>query len=346
MLLVLLWHTVVLVQLPALCSSKYAGLRGPQKFQGFLPALSQHTLWSHNEQDCAESLSAYVREWEEYDSSNRLDALCLKHQECILENMSESQKSFMASSALVLGLSPIILSTLGPTVSEIGLISLNRPFLSLLLTLGTVGVYPSRILSYEDDSPLDIIRKPSLFPKWVLRRLCTSRRVASLAVCAQYIIVSIGVFNVCFTSWQLGVATVLNFICQSSYMPILWTVLPFFVHLPAALALRANIPSKSLWSALALEFKLSAFHKPVRAGALAPNSKLLLWRGFATVFSLIHMTVGIFIFSSLLFSMTVDAALILLRYVASAFVCRLIIMFEIYGLRLAHEQLDLSVRRA
>lgn len=260
--------------------------------------------------------------------------------------MSESQKSFMASSALVLGLSPIILSTLGPTVSEIGLISLNRPFLSLLLTLGTVGVYPSRILSYEDDSPLEIARKPSLFPKWALRRLCISSRVASLVVCAQYVIVSVAVFNVCYTSWQLGVATVLNFICQSSYMPIVWTILPFFVHLPAALALRANISSNSLRSALTSEFKLSAFHAPVDASVLAPNPKLLLWRGFATVFSLIHMTVGIVIFSSLLFTMTVDAALVLLRYVASSLVCRLIIMFEIYGLRLAHEQLDLSARTA
>lgn len=226
--LAFLWHVFVLIQLPTLCCSKYAGLRGPQKYQGFLPALSQHTLWAHNEQDCAESLSSYVQEWQEYDSSNRLVMPCLKHQECILENMSESQKSFMASAALVLGLiiSPIILSTLGPTVSEIGLISLNRPFLSLILVFGTVGVYPSRILSREDDSPLDIARKPSQFPKWVLRRLCSGRWVASLVVCAQYFIVNIAVFNVCYTSWQLGVATVLNFICQSSYMPILWTFTP------------------------------------------------------------------------------------------------------------------------
>lgn len=199
-MLVLSWQTLVLIQLPALCSSKYVGLRGPQKFQRFLPALSQHTLWKINEQDCAESLAAYVHEWEVYNSSNRLDALCLKQQECILQAMSENKKSFMASSALVLGLSPIILSTLGPTVSEIGLVSLNRPFLSLLLTLGTVGVYPSRILSYEDDSPPDIARKPSLFPKWVLRRLCTGRWINSFVVCAQYVLVSVAVFNVCYTS--------------------------------------------------------------------------------------------------------------------------------------------------
>lgn len=252
----------------------------------------------------------------------------------------------MASSAVVLGLSPIILSTLGPTVSEIGLISLNRPLLSLLLTLGTVGVYPSRPLSYEDDSPLEIARKSSLFPKWALRRLCAGRWFASLVVYAQYVVVSISIFNVFYTSWQLGVATVPNFICQSSYMPILWSVLPFFVHLPAALALRANIPSKSLRSALASEFKLSAFHVPMDPGALAPNTKLMFWRWFATMFALVHMTVGIVLFSSLLFTMTSDAAFVLLRYMASALVCRLIIMFEIYGLRLAHEQLALSVRRA
>lgn len=346
MLTLHLWEALILTQLPALCSSKYAGLRGPQKFQRFLPSLSQHTLWEHNQQECADSLSAYVQEWERYDSSNQLDLLCLGHQECILQHLSESEKSFMASSALVLGLSPIILSTLGPTVSEIGLISLNRPLLSLLLTLGTVGVYPSRTLSYEDDSPLEIARKPSLFPKWALRRLCAGRWFASLVVYAQYVIVSISIFNVFYTSWELGVATVPDFICQSSYMPVLWSVLPFFVHLPAALALRANIPSKSLRSALALEFKLSAFHVPMDASALAPNTKLMLWRGFATMFALVHMTVGIVLFSSLLFTMTSDAAFILLRYVASALVCRLIIMFEIYGLRLAYEQLALSVRRA
>lgn len=346
MLMPHLWHTLILIQLPALCSSKYAGLRGPQKFQGFLPALSQHTLWKHNQQECADSLLAYVQEWEKYDSSNRLDALCVHHQECILDKMSESEKSFMASSALVLGLSPIIMSTLGPTVSEIGLISLNRPLLSLLLSLGTVGVYPSRTLSYEDDSPLEIARKPSFFPKWALRWLCTGRWFASLVVSAQYLVVSIAVFNVCYTSWQLGVATVLNFICQSSYMPIVWSIMPLFVHLPAALALRANIPSKSLRSALALEFRLSAFHKPMDDGALAPNPKLLFWRGFATMFSLVHMAVGIVLFSSLLFTMTSDAALILFRYIASALVCRLIIIFEIYGLRLAHEHLELAGRRA
>ncbi|KAL1871144.1 hypothetical protein Daus18300_004889 [Diaporthe australafricana] len=254
-----LWHILIFIHWPYLCSSKYAGLRGPQKFQRFLPSSSQHTLWAHNERDCGESLSAYVQEWKAAGSLDRLDALCLRHQECILRSMSESSKSFMASSSLVLGLSPIILSTLGPTISEIGLISLNRPLLSLLLTFGTVGIYPSRVFSYETDSPSNIIRKPSLFPKWLLGRLCASRWRASLASLAEYVVVGIAVFNVCYTSWQLGIATVLNFICQSSYMPILWTVLPFFVHLPSVLALRANIESKSLRSALALEFKLSVF---------------------------------------------------------------------------------------
>lgn len=144
-----------------------------------------------------------------------------------------------------------------PTVSEIGLISLNRPFLSLLLTLGTVGVYPSRILWYEDfgtktTRPLTSPESRPYFRSGCFGGYVLAAGLPQLWFVQQYFIVNIAVFNVCYTSWQLGVATVLNFICQSSYMPILWTVLPFFMHLPAALALRASIPSKSIRSDLSL----------------------------------------------------------------------------------------------
>ena len=42
----------------------------------------------------------------------------------------------MASAGVVLGLMPIILANLGPTLAESSILTLERPFLSLLLAIG------------------------------------------------------------------------------------------------------------------------------------------------------------------------------------------------------------------
>jgi hypothetical protein len=314
--------------------------------------LSESTLYDVNNDICAATLADYMSAYN--DPVVDPDRLCLAQQDCILVNMSESEKSYMSSSSLVLGLSPILLSSIGPTVSEIGLLSLRRPILSLLLTFGTVGVYPSRILSYMEDSALDIIAEPTTLAVFLNKTLVhdTIRRRATAISVAQYVMVALAVFNVTYTSWQLGVATVLNFVCQSSFMPLIWTTLPVFIHLPAALALRANKKapatvstsseparamngSKSLvWSSLTSEVALYALREePLDLDALRPTPRLIFWHWVATVFSFVHVLVGIIIFSSLLLTMTTDAAIILLRYAASALACRLIIVFELAGFR-------------
>ncbi|ETS75771.1 hypothetical protein PFICI_12715 [Pestalotiopsis fici W106-1] len=353
---------VVVAHWTSLCVGRYIGVRGPAKFQHFLPVLSESTLSDINNNVCAATRADYMSAYN--DPAVDPDRLCLAQQDCILVNMSESEKSYMSSSSLVLGLSPILLSSIGPTISEIGLLSLRRPILSLLLTFGTVGVYPSRILSYVDDSALDIIGEPTTLAVFLneTRVHDTVRKRAAAISVAQYVVVALAVFNVFYTSWQLGVATVLNFVCQSSFMPLVWTTLPAFIHLPAALALRANKKkpatvstsestramncSKSLIRpSLTSEVTLHAMREePIDLAALRPTPMLIFWRWVATVLSFVHVLVGIVIFSSLLFTMTTDAAIILLRYAASALACRLIIIFELGGIRWSRAQAQKNER--
>ncbi|KAJ5502618.1 hypothetical protein N7463_005492 [Penicillium fimorum] len=255
--------------------------------------------------------------------------------------MSENTKAYMSSSSLVLGLSPVLLSTLGPSISEIGLLSLNLPALSAMLSLGTVAVYPSRALAYNADSCRDILEQTTALPVSVFHALKQRRRLASIISVAEYLIVALAVFNVFYTSWQLGVTTLLNFICQSSFMPIIWTSLPLLIHLPAALAFRFNLMCvgemprswKLVRSRIISETKLCMMHKPIPTSIFKASPVVLACHWMATLFGFVHVILGILIYSSLLFTMTTDAAVALLRYFASALACRFVLMFELSGIK-------------
>ncbi|KAL4797926.1 hypothetical protein BDV19DRAFT_386961 [Aspergillus venezuelensis] len=261
--------------------------------------------------------------------------------------MSENAKAYMSSSSLLLGLSPVLLSTLGPSISEIGLLSLNRPVLAVMLSLGTVAIYPSRALAHNADSCHEILESRTTLPVSVFNALNHRPRLAFLVSAAEYIIIALAMFNVFYTSWQLVIATVLNFICQSSFMPIIWTSLPLLIHLPAALAFRFNLmraaktPGPSRWSwnllhsRLTSECKLSMAHKPIPASMFAVSPIVLACHWIATLFGFVHVIFGILIYSSLLFTMTTDAAVILLRYFASALACRFVLIFELAGVKWA-----------
>ncbi|KAL4968357.1 uncharacterized protein BDV14DRAFT_167825 [Aspergillus stella-maris] len=330
-------------------STYYLPIKGPAKYEQWLPLLTRRTLQKTSERTCNATLALYKTQWEH--SGDRLDKTCQAHMECILNSMSENAKAYMSSSSLLLGLSPVLLSTLGPSISEIGLLSLNRPVLAVMLSLGTVAIYPSRALAYNADSCHEILDARTILPVSVFNALNRRPGLAFLVSAAEYIIIAFAVFNVFYTSWQLGVATVLNFICQSSFMPIIWTSLPLLIHLPAALAFRFNLtraaptrtpgPGSWIWnwnllhSRLTSETKLSMNHKPIPSSMFTASPTVLACHWIATLFGFVHVIFGILIYSSLLFTMTTDAAVILLRYFASALACRFVLIFELAGVKWA-----------
>lgn len=293
-----------------------------------------------NTELCGRTLANYTLQWEN-GSLAALDRSCLDHQQCLLDTLTENNKAYMSSAGLVLGLSPILLSTIGPTISEVGVLSVRRPLLAAFVSLGAVGAYPTRVLSYSDDDPLSVLRTPTVLSHRVLEGIKTSnRRWRVVIIALQYIIVGLAVAHTALTSWQLGVSTTLNFVCHSSYMPIIWTTLPVLVHLPVAasmaVSVRRTIPKSS--HHIMGELKLCLQHDPLPERSLQITMIRLWWRWVATMFAFIHTLVGIIIYSSLLFTMTTDAAIIVLRYFISAFVCRLILMFELAGMKWVHHQ--------
>ena len=247
-------YLLILSLWPPQTDCAYAGIRGPQKFQEFLPFLSQPTLITINTELCNATLDTYIQAWKAAPL-DALDAACTAHQECILSEMSELSKSYMGSSSLVLGFVPVLFSTLGPSISEMALLSLKRPVLAAILSLGAVGVQQTRVLQYDDDSVADILAQSTVLPGGLARRLLKRRYRRICASVLQYLLAAVAVANVFWASWDLGLASGLNFVCQSSYMPVIWTSVPGLVLLPAAVALNVKVTRRSKagnWSILGL----------------------------------------------------------------------------------------------
>lgn len=321
---------------------------GPPKFSRWFPLLSDRTYGTNvSSLTCKKSLAVYRDALYSPDRDYRA-ATCAWHQQCILDNLREDIKARMSSASVLLGLTPGLLASLGPSVAEISVLSVERPILTLLLSFGSPAVYPTRVLHYED--AIEILKETTKSPsfKWVRR----SAWHQALVSAAEYLLASLAVANVIYTSFELGVRTIISFRCVSSVFPLVWTLLPIFVHLPAALAFRwSDRSSRSTEKVITraphhrLTKKIMAFLNKERTLCLArekrdvsdfqPSVVTVALNYLATGLGFLHGTFGIFIFSSLLFIETLDTVTVILRYMASSVICRIILMFEIHGIKSA-----------
>jgi hypothetical protein len=333
--------SIACLSILSLCTSPvkcaYAGIRGPQKFQKFLPFLSQHTLISINNEVCNATLGRYVLAWKEA-SLDGLDSACTAHQKCILNEMSELSKSYMGSSSLVLGFVPVLFSTLGPSISEVALLSAKRPVLAAILSLGAVRVQQTRVFQYDDDAVAGILQQSTVLPGVIARWLLKRRYRCIGTSVLQYLLASLAVANVFWASWDLGLASGSNFICQSSYMPVIWTSVPGLVSLPATVALNVKVAKHSKDKSPSLgfitsEWQLCLTQSRISESAVETDAWMVCWHWVSTALGFVHVLLGILIYSSLMFTMTTDAVIVVVRYLASVAVCRLILIFELAGMR-------------
>ncbi|KAL2004901.1 hypothetical protein VTN00DRAFT_3174 [Thermoascus crustaceus] len=157
----------------------------------------------------------------------------------MLNHLREDIKARMSSASVLLGLTPGLLASLAPRVAEISVLSVERPILTLLLSFGSAAVYPTRVLHYED--VIEMLKETTLKEttespsfEWVQGPFQREAFISG----AEYLLASLAVVNVIYTSFELGVRTIISFNCVSSVFPLVWTLLPIFVHLPAVLAFR------------------------------------------------------------------------------------------------------------
>lgn len=150
---------------------------------------------------------------------------CHRLEACLLDAVPPNWQANFNSTVVVLGLMPTLLATIGPSVAEISLLSAHRPFLSFLISLGAPAIWPTRVFEYIH--PTELLRG---------RRgaLCISKirpwRAAMMSL-GQYMIAIGAILNVTTTSIGMGRKSILAFGCTTTFAPLLWSILPFVIHL-------------------------------------------------------------------------------------------------------------------
>ena len=160
---------------------------------------------------CKDTLQGYM--------ANRNGDTCDLHIDCILENTRESAKSTIASAAIFLSLVPTIMSMLGPSLVQLALLSTRRPVLSFLLSVGSSEFYLDGLFRIESTQELlSIAHGERLFPR------VKGRRAVMISV-AEYVLAGLAVANVVHNSWRLGSQTIVSFVCNTWYFPLVWTLM-------------------------------------------------------------------------------------------------------------------------
>ncbi|KAI5927529.1 hypothetical protein F4810DRAFT_648198 [Camillea tinctor] len=253
----------------------------------------------------------------------------------------------MGASSVLLGLLPVVLSQLGPTTAEQGLLALRRPFLALLVAAASPAVNPLRNTEYDNTLHSDLPRALPP-PRFSSRR---GRRPSTLAVAlvalAQYTVGFTAVANTVILAYQLSIWSVTSFAVRFPGLPAIWIFLALPIHLGSHLAMRLRVRYERLhdddrgcrggvgYLGMLAREELAPcrFQEGVRLTWL-PRRKVvgaLTWFVYTGV--VIYILVGTLTLSGLLFISAADTVDIAARFVGGAIVCKWIFTFELDGIQ-------------
>lgn len=312
---------------------------GPPKyklwFQGWLDGYYVGNI-------CTQQISTY---WAGNGTSPWTCQLAL---DCIIGNTSGSALQEMASSLVLLGLTPTMLSQLGPKLSESSMLSYRRPGLSFLLSMGAPTVFPTRIFTYE--SPFETLKavvKDQPLAQYLSRMPLIAERPRVVGF-IEYVVTLGAIYNIIDQSMQLGWRSVLSWACTTTWLPMAWVLFPGLVHVLAAVAfyripksvkgpsqpLRPNETGRRLWRLWDLSQELNSCqaHNQRTIIARSPALMTLVLNNAAQLLVVLHVTIGTMIFSSCQFLRFRDALPVIARYATSAIVCRFINSYELRGM--------------
>ena len=179
--------------------SSHTPLTFATQFHSFYPRYAP-TLTNLSENVCNETLA--LLQGVNYSPDNapsytkRID-YCYGHENCMLENLPAAYLANYQASAVIMGLTPTILASIGPSVAETSLLSAHRPLLSFLISVGAPAVYPTRVFEFTD--PYSVLRhKDHLLrlPPW----LATGPKLAIIASVLEYTFALAAVAAVILTS--------------------------------------------------------------------------------------------------------------------------------------------------
>jgi hypothetical protein len=259
---------------------------------------------------------------------------------------TEYTKANFASASVLLGLTPTILATIGSTTPELAMLSSRRPVLTFFIVLGGPAVNALRALDYNK-SILEFKQTERALDQMAFSALKSSKRLQRLVVAIELFFVLAAVANLAQLSFVINRNTIAIMSCDNSDMLVeLWIglamvthtfgVLTFFSRSPPLyfkphINARKRVYNPRRW--LHSEFRPCAVHDEEKVIWGPENRWFVGLSWFITLFTILHLSFGTLMFSSLYFVGTPDAAYIIGRFLASALVCRTVVAFEIAGMK-------------
>lgn len=189
---------------------------------------------------------------------------------CLMDAMPSFRQAEMNAVSVLLGLTPTIIQTLGPTTVQTSVVSLRRPLLALMVALGTPAVRPQgakelvravlRLASSSSmanaagggggpkgtQSPGVGNNAPSLTGLTAVPlgnsttspcRDSRSFRRQCLETIVTYALIAGCMVNNGFLAWNLGCWCIVSFEPSTSWLPPLWIYLAGAIHLLAVTTL-------------------------------------------------------------------------------------------------------------
>ncbi|KAK2592978.1 hypothetical protein QQS21_009306 [Conoideocrella luteorostrata] len=336
----------------ALLIASTAGALSTHQFDQFFPSWNE-MIQKILREDCKTSYAAYLTaDVHSINSTGSVSSLVTPVVDCILRQFPDFRKSELGASAVILGSLPMILSSLGSTGAETALIAMRRPFFALLLAAGSPAVSVLRGSEFIDATgkyvnfrdAQGIMSLPGL--RWGHIR----GPLRPLLAVTEYLLAGAAVANVAMLAYQLGAHAIIVFAPETIFMLPLWAFLAVLIHFGGVVAMHLRVrlssypaaegksynkkePPSTTWDSLIRdEFSPSAYQQP----------KFIRWRNDSILFHMLswvltvgsvgHVVFGTLVLSSLLFFSVLDSLLIVVRFAASAIVCRGLVRVELSGM--------------
>ena len=264
---------------------------------------------------------------------------CRSVYDCIIGASSETNVATYQAANVLLGLAPTTLSLFGIQTDEIALLFSARPFLSFLLMLGAPTVAPFNAIKYSNPLKALTARTDESYGPKYPEFNSTPKYLLSII---QYLVAAGAAWNVAYLAYELSTKSTFVPSCYATFHPYLWTYTTFAVQISGIMAFAARVritraekPRSNLYGWLHNELRICVSHRDVTYNLQRAGPLYILLHWFTYILVIIHFVYGTLLLSSSSLINTNDAAFIIIRYIISTALCRIIIMLELSGLRKA-----------
>ncbi|MCJ1291616.1 hypothetical protein MMC34_003161 [Xylographa carneopallida] len=195
---------VVIVQLGSTIAIAVAS-----SFQSFYPKYRPE-LQNLSRHVCNESLALMEGTIFKSDAPSTASAsdYCWGHENCLLANLPAAYLADYLAASVLMGPTPTLLGSFGPSIAETSILSAHRPLLAFFISLGAPAIFPTRVFHFYD--PYTIL----VSEEYMLRLPRLRKRAATFLIILEYILALAAGATIIVASVQLGAKTMLVWNCQ------------------------------------------------------------------------------------------------------------------------------------